>query len=289
MEKNIELHVHPYLNKNSLVDVVKTMDKTNIDILALETLDESVYPLVMDETKKACLNHTTDYAGVKLTDRKTNGKYLLNAREYNTKEGFHILTVGYSYNEANPQTEIREIIDKGLKHNALIVLDHPYADNKYTRTAGHISEKMERDLENLCKEYSGQIVLEWNAYCVPWVREGLQIFLNDFVGHKTLYHDINKKAEELSEKLKEQGYNSPIIVDTDLHARNKRALKAMGTSRIIMDVEGECASEIITSMKKNIFAGNYTNIKKPVSFWFHLLPFYCLPQILPKIFKKPRS
>jgi hypothetical protein len=283
MEKHIELHVHPYLNKNSLADIVAAMDKTNIDVLALENLDDSIYPQVRDETKKACLNLTTDYAGVKLL----NGKYLLNAREYNTKEGFHILTVGYSHNEANPQTEIKEIIDEGLKHNALVLLDHPYADNGKTRTAGCISEKMEHDLENICREYSGQIALEWNAYCVPWVRKGLQIFLN-FIGHKTSYYDINKKVEGLAEKLKKQRYNLPVIADTDLHARNKRLLKTMGTSRIIIDVEGECASDVVKSMKKNIFEGNYKNIKKTVSFP-HLLRAYCLPVLIPKIFKKPRS
>jgi hypothetical protein len=283
MKANIELHVHPFLNRNALTDVVKAMDKTNLDILALESLDCSLFPYVVGEAKKAYPASTNDSAGIKLP----NGKYLLNAREYNTRENFHILTVGYSLKEATPQTEIRKIIDEGLNHDALVLLDHPYADNGKTRTAGHISEKMEQELEKICKEYSGQIALEWNAYCVPWVRWFLKASLN-ILGHKTLYHDINKKAEELSEKMEEQGYNLPLLADTDLHARNKRLLKAMGTSRFITDVEGECASDIVSSMKENIFEGNYKNIKKTINI-FHLLEAYCLPVLLPKYFKKPRA
>lgn len=282
-QANIELHAHPFLDRYSLVDITNTMDKTGIDILALESLDNSLHPRIVDEAKKHYPSSQFDPAGIRLP----NGKYLLNAREYNTKENFHILTVGYSYDEATPNTEIRKIINEGLKHNALVLLDHPYVDNGKTKTAGHISKKMEQDLEQLCKEYAGQIALEWNAYCKPWIRKGLQIFLN-LISHKTLYHDVNKKVEELSKKLSEQGYNLPVIADTDLHARNKQLLSAMGASRIITDVEGDCASDIIKSMKNNIFQGNYKNIKKYVGL-SHLLSAFCFPMLFSKFFKKPRA
>jgi len=189
--------------------------------------------------------------------------------------------------EATPKTEIRRIVDEGLAHGALVILDHPFIDNGETKTAGHISEGMEQDLERLCKEYSGQITLEWNAYCIPWMRRALKSGLNIF-GLGVQYHDVNKKAEQLSERLGKQGYNIPIVADTDLHARNNRLLLSMGTSRIITDVEGDCASDIVSSMKENIFRGDYENIKKYVS-PSHLLAAFCLPILFPNHFTKPRA
>ncbi len=283
---DIELHTHPFLEYNSIVDVVEAMDKRGLDVLALESLESfggSLYPKVLEETSMYYLTESDD-VGIKLLH---NGKYLLNAREYNTLEGFHILTVGYSFNQANSQTEIREIIEKGLDHNALVILDHSYVDNGVTRTAGHISEVQEKELEQLCREYSGEIALEWNGYCLPGVRRALKCVLNA-VGHKTRYHDVNEKAKELSERLKKENRNVPLVTDTDLHARSRWHLSAMGTARIITDVEGECASDIVRSMKNNIFAGNYKNVEKYVGL-AHLLSAYCIPILFPKTFLNPRS
>ncbi len=283
IDANIELHVHPFLGKNSLVDVVEAGEKNSLDVVALESLDCSVYPSVVRQAKEYFPYSTFDEAGVKLP----NGKYLLNAREYNTKEGFHILTVGYSFDEANPKTEIRQVIDKGLEHDALVILDHPFVDNWKTRTAGHISKEMEEELEGICKEYSGEIALEWNGYCVPWIRWCLRKVLN-LIGKRVSYHDVNKKVEELSGKLSEEGYNVPVLVDTDLHARSRRQLSAMGTARVVMHLEGENASDIVRSMKKNIFQGDYENVKEYVS-TFHLLGAFCFPILFPKYFEKARG
>lgn len=280
---DIDIHVHPFLGNNSIVDVVDAMGNVSLDVVALETLNTSVYPHVLKEVLKHYPKSIPSKAGIKLP----NGQYILNAREYDTKENLHILTVGYSLNDATPQTEIRKIIDKGLENNALVVLDHPYADNKKTRTAGHISKELEQTVEDLCKEYSGEIVLEWNGYCDPRIRRPLMVALN-YLGIPTSYHDVNKKAEELSKKLKEKGYNVPVLADTDLHARTKKHLEAMGTSRFKTNLEGETPKEIVESMKKNIFSGNYENIKKYVSAK-HLLSAFCFPIILPFIYKKPRS
>lgn len=282
-DANIELHVHPFLGNNSLVDVVETADRNNLDILALESFDLSLYPDVVRQAKEYYPDSTFDEAGVRLP----NGKYLLNAREYGTKEDIHVLTIGYSFDKADPVTEIRKIIDLGLEHKALVILDHPFVDNGITRTAGHISENTERELGELCREYSGNIALEWNGYCIPWIRRGLKFVLN-LMGQKVQYYDVNKKVEELSEKLHRDGYNVPVLVDTDLHARSKRQLSEMGTARLIMDVEGECASDTVCSMKKNIFAGNYENVKKYVSS-FHLLGAFCLPVLFPWYFDKARG
>lgn len=280
---NIELHLHPFICKNTIVDVVESMDKNNLDIVALESLDDSLYPYTIKEAEKYYEKSTHDKSGIKLP----SGKYILNAREYNTKENLHLLTVGYSFDEAKPSTEIRKVIDKSLENDALVLLDHPFVDNGKTLTAGHISGEKERFLENLCKEYSGKIALEWNGYCIPWMRVGLKNLLNLF-GQNVSYHDVNKKVDELSGNLRKQGYNIPVLADTDLHARTRGQLSAIGTARFITDAEGESASEVVSSMKNNIFAGNYQNVKNYVSS-AHLLGAFCLPILLPKHFKKPRA
>ncbi len=283
MKSNIELHVHPFLGRNSLVDVISAMEDTRLDILALEGFNESIYPYIVEQIRKEFPFSQIGNAGVKLH----KGKYLLNAREYDTHERLHVLTVGYSDDSAKPNTEIRKIIDNGLKNSALVVLDHPFIDNAYTKTAGHIPEGLEQELEKLCREYSGNIALEWNSYCIPWMRCVLKHGLN-LVGEEILYPDVNQKAEELSEKLKQQGYNCPIVADTDLHARNRRHLQKMGTARIIAEVKGETSADLVASMKKSIFEGNYENIKRYVSA-FHLLRAFCLPILFPDYFKKPRA
>ncbi len=280
---NIDLQVHPFLGMNSLTDVVEAMDYTKLDVVALESLNSNLYPRILKDVERFYPKSRNDSAGVKLL----NGKYLLNAKEYNTKENLHVLTVGYSSNTATLKTEIRRVIDEGLKNDAFVLLDHPLIDNKKTKTAGHISKDLEEDLEKLCREYSGQIAVEWNGYCIPWMRRVLKSGLN-LAGFNIQYHDVNKKAEELSERLKAGGYNVPVVADTDLHARKKRHLKYMGTSRIIIDVEGESGKDIVKSMKKNIFEGRYENVKRYVSS-SHLLEAFCFPIIMGNYFYKPRA
>jgi len=280
---NIELHVHPFLENITPINIVEVMKNRNIDVLAVEALDSSIFPHIAEQAKRCYPRVVCDRAGIILPDNK----YILNGREYSTKEGFHLLTIGYSMDDAVPETEIRKIIDKGLENNALIIIDHPFIDNEKTKTAGHISEDLEQELEKLCKEYSGQITLEWNGYCIPWMRRMLKMGLNVF-GFGIRYHDVNKKAENLSNLLMKQGYNVPIVADTDLHARTKRHLQHMGTSRIITDVSKGTPAEVVDSMRKNIFEGNYTNIKRYVTM-FHLLEAFCIPIIFPKYFRRPRA
>lgn len=276
---HIELHVHPFLGRNTITDVVQTMDSQGLDVLGMESLDDSLFPSVVEQTKMDFPTALSDQSGVKLA----NGKYFLNAREYNTKENLHILTVGYSMDSAVPETEIRRVIDQGLEKGALILLSHLFVDNGKTKTADHISDELTQELEKICKEYSGQVTLEWNGYCIPWMREFLKQGLNA-VGFDIKYHDVNQRAEDLSASLNEQGYNVPLVADTDLHARTKRHLRYMGTSRIIIDVEGESPKEIVDSMRRNIFAGNYENVKQYVSS-LNLLEAFCVPILLPGYFK----
>ncbi len=246
-DANVELHAHPFLEKNKITDLLCAIDTNGLDVIALEGLDKSIYKNISGEVKRYFPDALMDNAGIRYDD-----KFILNAREYTTKEGFHLLTIGHSI-EASPKSEIRNLINEGLKNNALVVIAHPFVDNEKTKTAGHISEEKEKELEKLCKEYSGEIALEWNGYCRPDLRWGLKQVLNLF-GNKIKYHDVNEKVYEFvysSPKL--SSHRIPIVTGTDLHAVNRSYLFAIGTSRMWMNLEGETASEIVSSMKDNIF------------------------------------
>ena len=110
----------------------------------------------------------------------------------------------------------------------------------------------------------------------------------DFGYGQIFYHDVNKRAIQLSEHLMAQGYNVPMVADTDLHARDKNDLMVMGTSRVITDINTITPADVVASMKNNIFQGNYTNRRRYVSA-FHLLGSFCFPVIMPGRYESPRA
>jgi len=262
------------------------MDSSDIDVLALEAYNEPIFQKVLEEAK-AIPGIFTSPKGIKLP----NGKFLLNAAENSTLEGFHVLTVGHSAYYPI-LVEMRRLIDAALDRDALIVLDHPYADNQSTFTAGHISEEDERVLDDICREYEGKIAAEWNAYCKPSLRWGLMHLLN-LNGNGFQYYDVNKKAEELSQR-----FNVPLVADTDVHARNSRLLSAIGTARIITDIDALTPDEVVAQLKQNIFLGNYENIRAYVSLP-HFLEAFAVPVLYrilknkfpsaPDYFQRPRA
>ena len=289
-QAGVDVHVHPFLGNNNVLDVIHAMRKKNLDVIALEILDGEINGRVAKEARKDYQNLVEDKSGIMLS----TGEVLLRGREYSTKEGLHVLTVGYSLQSANKDTEIRRIIEEGLEHDALVILDHPFVDNVYTRTAGNIDPRLEEEVVNLCREYSGNIALEWNGYCVPWMRRVLQgivrvgSLVKPELRERGEYHDVNEKVIDLSKRLKEEGYNVPVLADTDLHARSKHLLGAMGTARFTLDLYGESPKEVLASMKKGVFAGEYTNQFEYVSM-LHMLEAFCFPILFPQIFHKPRS
>ncbi len=290
-DANIDVHVHPFVREgwNRLEDVIAQMDKSQLDIVALESYNNSLFPYVLDELERIypCQNLVKDSYGAVLPD----GKVILSAKEYNTKENFHILTVGTEFNDVTQDTPIEEIIERGIEDGALVVLDHPFVDNFTTKTAGHITEKQEEWLVGLCKKYAGDVAIEWNGYSIPWLRLGLRVPLA-VMGHKTRYYDVNKHAKQLSQRLASEGYNVPLVADTDLHARSKSMLGAMGAARFVCDVEGETPKEMVGSIRDKVFKGDYLNVEGYPSS-AHVLMAYCFPLILNKYFPgrcaKPRA
>jgi hypothetical protein len=284
---NIDVHVHPFMREgwNRLEDVVDVMGRNGLDIIALESYNANLHSYVIDAAERLYRSEelVKDPTGIILPD----GKVILKAREYKTKEDFHILTVGSSFDEANGETTIEEIIERGLEEKALVVLDHPFVDNFKTRTAGHICEEQEEWLVELCKRYSGKIAIEWNGYSIPWIRLGLRLPLA-VLGYKTRYSDVNKHAKRLANELKEEGYNVPLLADTDLHARRKWLLDEMGAARFITDVHGDTPREMLDSVISNVFSGKYENVERYPSS-AHVMLAYCIPVMFPQVFPKPRA
>jgi len=279
----IDLHVHPFLDRYSITDVVGAMEETGTDVVALEALDASLHPRVVYEVLKAYPDSLQDRAGIRLP----NGRYIFNGREYNTREKLHLLTVGYSVDKADRDTPIIDVIDDAIEHGALVIIDHPFVDNVHTRTAGHISAELEGIIEGVSKTYSGKVALEWNGYCIPWIRAVLRGILTlGFYGVD--YHDVNLKVEQFSGSMLESGYNVPVLADTDLHARSRSDLYVMGTAHFTTKLEGDSPKEVLESMKSSIFRRQYENVKEYVGAW-HLLGAFCLPVLFPGLFKKPRA
>ena len=287
---NIDLHVHPFLDNYGIHHVLEAMDANGLHGIGPCTLDATLFPQLKLMLETGGYKFVSDPSGLIV-----DGKSLWNTREYNTRESLHVLTIGHSYDDATPDTEIRRVIDEGLEQDALVGLDHIYVDNLTTLTAGHISDSAEQQVIDICKEFNGEIFLEWNGYCKPNLRKGLQILMNLF-GANIKYYDVNEKVLELSERLAQEGVHIPVIADTDLHARTVGLLNDMGAARFITDVEGETPSEVLQSIKSNIFAGQYKNKLNYVSiphffsaFGVPVVMNHFVPEPLKKYFPQPRA
>jgi hypothetical protein len=277
-----DLHVHPFLDRYTLVDVVKAMDNKFVNAVGLSHLDADL-PEMHEQARLFYPGSMTDKTGIRLP----NGKYLFISREYNTAEGLHLLTVGYSMGDATPTTEIKRIIDRSLENNALVILDHPFAANDWTKTAGHIPERLEATVRDLCREYKGDLCLEWNAYCRADVRRFLRYGLNSF-GHKTDYHDVNMKALQLANDLRGEEITIPVIAVTDLHARTAEHLKHIGTAHIDLCSCAESPSELLQTMKKKIQAGHHTNEYTEIGMGC-LMKTFALPVLFDWVYRSPRA
>ncbi len=276
----IQLHVHPYFTSYSLNDIINAAKKKKIDILALERLNKEIFPDLINRSKKLPPHYKTDSDNtlIQILDKEDGRKiYLPKAIELETKEDFHLIIIGDS--QIKPYSYIEDIIENALKNDSLVIFDHPFADNKYV--AKDITREKEAGVEKICKKYSNNICLEWNAYCIPWVRE--------LIGGS----DVNKKVERLSASLVKQGYNIPIVTDSDIHARYRWSLNEIDKASIkTKKVNVNSGKTMISDLKESINSGNYEINMKYVSFT-HLMLNFCLPlsinKICKKLYKKPRA
>jgi len=273
-ESHVELHVHPNFKAYGLEEIIKAMDKNNLDVIVLEYLNYSIFNelqvLSSDLRKKG---YSVDSDSIALRIEKENKQYyLIKGEEIEALDDFHLLTIG-SDNIA-PYHPIERLIDYALKQEVLIIFDHPFV--RVNNLGRQISKKKMERVEELCRKYNGTLALEWNAYC-----------LNLYWSTKKLFRgiNVNEEVRKLSDRLKKQGYNIPIVADTDLHARSKKALRAIGTARIKSGVDLSSGRTIIDSLKKDIFLGKHENVYRTVSLT-HLIPNFALPYISQRFFKR---
>ncbi len=246
---DIELHAHIDFDRVSIEELVAGIEKQKLDAVAISGFGFPLLPCVKDSFDYKA----ADKAGLLLN----NNCFLLDSGEYMCKEGFHILTVGYSSYLNN--SEAREIIDKALQHSALVVIAHPFTSNNSFISCKQLKESNREKLEALCREYSNEICLEWNAHCRPFVRRLLRLAL-DF------NYDVNGDTKILSDELLAAGYNVPVVAATDIHVFRSEHLNYLGTSRIrISQLRAETPAEFLYKMKHRIFSKEYENTTKYVS------------------------
>ncbi|MFH0979184.1 MAG: hypothetical protein V1837_07860 [Candidatus Woesearchaeota archaeon] len=249
--KLVEDHCHLYYKGFSLEQVVDAMDRNDIDIIALERLNGRIYNKLQQQTKKIRKYRVdSDRIAIRI-EKDGRDFFILRATEVQSCDYFHLLIIGSD--RGLFRKDSREIIDRALKDNALVKISHSYANVK--NFGREITKEKEKELIQICREYKDRIALEWNGYCIGWLRQLL------------LDGDINDKAYKLSLKLQNAGYNVPLVAGTDIHARSVEALDAIGRAGIEAHVDTSSGQQIINSLKEQIFAGKHRNTYKTVSLW----------------------
>ncbi len=268
MSKHIELHVHPYFGNYSIMDLVTAVVTAGLDVVALERFNGCIYDEVRRLTEELKKYGYRVYSDDKAIELEGDSKkiYFLRATELQTSDGFHVLTIGHD-NFQNGDRSIRGIIDQAIKKGCFVVLDHPFVNAKYCMLP--VSGRRRNKIESVCKDYDGQIALEWNGYCL-----GLYWGLLRPFGL-----DANRRVLKFSEYLRQQGYNIPVVTGTDLHARNKRTLGEIGRARLIADIDTSSGQSIIQSLKHEVFSGSHKNTYRTVSLQ-HFIPYFMIPLFL---------
>jgi len=277
------LHTHPYFKAYGLEEIVQAMEKNKLNVIALEYLDGAAFSDVKTECDKLSKSNKkyiidSDSLAVRI-EKEGKQFYILKAAELSTEDknigyGFHIITVGADTNNIKPYQPIRTMIDSALEQDAFVILDHPLANKDEFRKK--ISKGAEEEIRKICKEYSDHLALEWNGYCISWLKKIL------------LGGDVNEDIIKLSQELADEGYNNPIVTDTDNHARKVEALDAIGTGRIKSYINLTSGRNIIDSLNRNIFSCRYENTYEPVSL-LHFVKYFGAPYIFRKFVERLRG
>lgn len=271
---NIDLGVNAKMDDISSIVLKDAMEASDIDSVALLVDDEARFNFFLENTIYLYKDIDYDRKGLRFSD----DRYVFKGKESLTKEGICVATIGHCDNFDDDKEEVRSVIDRGLLNDALVIIKHPYVDNYDKLSFEHISNAMDADLKTLCREYSGKIAVEWNSYFRPDIRESFRKVFN-YLGNDIRYSDVNSRASELCDMLKSEGYNVPLIANSDLYARGNDAFYNMGISRISTDVDKGCPKDVLNSIKDNIFSGDYKNSMNYFS-KFDVLTSFIIPKIL---------
>ncbi|MBI5148932.1 hypothetical protein HZA33_04605 [Candidatus Pacearchaeota archaeon] len=265
MSNKIDLHVHPYFEQYNLENVVEAMQTRNLSAIGLIRYNLDHF----EETRKihCSLKAESDDLLIKV---EKDGKpfYLLRGIEV-LNEDFHLLVIGNTEGIKQGQS-LEQNIEKALENGAIPVIDHPFVHATSPRKG--ICKEKRKKLSDVCKKYHNNIALEWNSYCIPWIRRMM------------LGNDANYDLEDFAEGLFwEAGDYVPVIADSDVHARNKSLLQEIGAGHIIIDgVDCSSGQKAILGLKEAIKEGEdfgYRNNKKCVSFT-HFIRAFGLPLVL---------
>lgn len=267
----IELHVHPYFENYSMLDLVNAIDAAGLNVVALQKLGGKFYDEVRklaDGLKTHGYKVDSDDIAIKL-ERDSKQIYILRSAEIPTSDGFHLLTIGHDI--FPPYLPMRNIIYQALEGGCFVVWDHPFANARYPMFP--VSKRRRDEIERVCKDYNNQMALEWNGYC-----------LRQYWGMLGPFGlDANRKVLEFSEMLKQQGYNIPVVTDTDLHGRDKNSLREMGRARLIADIDTTSGRDIVQSLRNSVFTGSHQNTYRTVSLR-HFILYFMIPLFLEMAF-----
>lgn len=297
MEKtaNVDLQVHPFLffGRTRVSDIAKVMHDKDLYAVAVGELNSDIYP----ELKRQSLEipySTVDEVGITFPDEESGKfRHIFRFTEYDTKEGFQILTLGYHLNGTDSRMEIRRIIDSAFEHDVPVYLDHATTS---TDTLRDIPKDKEQEVKDLCREYGGRLKMDFNGTNHPLIRRLIKLALNASGAH-IREHDTNRSIERIAGELsRDYGIDVPIVAYTDLHARVPGLLKQMGTAGIRIDeskIKHYMPKMVLSSIDDLITSGEYENVNRylPLS---HDFKAYGVPFIMNKLsggalFPRPRS
>lgn len=249
-----------------LSKVLEAMERKGIDAIAL--LYYKWEPETFSSISELGTETMKDYQMIRpeknilMFKSKKTGKVLwviLGQEVATADEEWHILSIGAT----NVKSGSLSSTIGGIKgRGGIPIIDHPFADPK--RRYRDITPDKEEELEKTCQLFEGMVALEWNAYCVPWIRKLLP----------GGYDDCNAKTERLGSKL---GF--PVIPTSDLHVNNAWSAGKVGTSFIEIPEDKLHPQELIDSLKENIFSFGFESQKKYVPSVFFSIN-YGFPLIL---------
>ena len=285
MPDKIDLHVHPYFESYGIESIAGAMYSNGLRAIGLINYNEDNFV----EVRKLAGGINKDCDGLRIitdgsdelaiqmhVENESKEKlYLLRGIEV-LNDDFHLLVIG-NISKIKKGNSIEQNIETAFENDALVIIDHPFVDA--LKPWKGISEEKKKRLTDLCIKYP--FALEWNSYCIPWVRKF-------FLGN-----DANLEVEEFSDYLYENKDNlytpisknihRPIIADSDVHARNKKLLREIGAGNIeTWNINWSSGQEVIRSLKHQIMLGEdigYHNNKKYVSF-IHFVKAFGLPVVL---------
>jgi len=254
-----DLQVHPFGNKIKAIDILRQMEKNDLDLICL--LDFSWHKLVDLRTVMFADEELMSYYKMEIDwskktyhfTNKKNGKslFVILGREVAPLDrSWHILSIGVT--RIKSLYSVEGIIDEILEKGGIAIFDHPYVDALPSRRFRDISSEKELELTHICGKYLGRIALEWNGLLIPWVRGLMPDGYTDYT---------NKKTSVLAEIMR-----MPLVPTTDLHAWNKRMLKSLGTARIVISSGNIDENNILDYLKRHILKNNFKASKEYVSF-----------------------